>query len=194
MSKFDGLIAERQALIDTGVTDPFAIVMDASEVADRGGDQAGKRHDPARHVQLHGHDVRSRRHSGAGQECTRPVSAPAPTAAGCSTAPSATISRSRTGAARILRYDRCDRLFDRVHGKSRYDLDAGRQRRIRHPRRRQSRLDLRRLRAGQCRDRPLSPQQRRGSRQKRLGRLPQECRQSWSCWRASIRCSATSRR
>lgn len=27
MSKFDGLIAERQALIDTGVTDPFAIVM-----------------------------------------------------------------------------------------------------------------------------------------------------------------------
>jgi 8-amino-7-oxononanoate synthase len=28
MSKFDGLIAERQALIDTGVTDPFAIVMD----------------------------------------------------------------------------------------------------------------------------------------------------------------------
>ncbi|WP_414887639.1 serine palmitoyltransferase [Sphingomonas sp. Leaf339] len=28
MSKFDGLIAERQALIDTGVIDPFAIVMD----------------------------------------------------------------------------------------------------------------------------------------------------------------------
>ena len=28
MSKFDPLIAERQALIDTGVTDPFAIVMD----------------------------------------------------------------------------------------------------------------------------------------------------------------------
>ncbi|HEU0067112.1 MAG TPA: aminotransferase class I/II-fold pyridoxal phosphate-dependent enzyme, partial [Sphingomonas sp.] len=28
MSKFDALIAERQALIDTGVTDPFAIVMD----------------------------------------------------------------------------------------------------------------------------------------------------------------------
>ncbi|MFM9828446.1 MAG: serine palmitoyltransferase [Sphingomonas sp.] len=28
MSKFDGLIAERQALIDTGVRDPFAIVMD----------------------------------------------------------------------------------------------------------------------------------------------------------------------
>ncbi|HEU0045213.1 serine palmitoyltransferase [Sphingomonas sp.] len=28
MSKFDGLIAERRALIDTGVTDPFAIVMD----------------------------------------------------------------------------------------------------------------------------------------------------------------------
>ena len=28
MSKFDGLIAERQALIDTGVTDPFAIVME----------------------------------------------------------------------------------------------------------------------------------------------------------------------
>ncbi len=28
MSKFDNLIAERQALIDTGVTDPFAIVMD----------------------------------------------------------------------------------------------------------------------------------------------------------------------
>src|SRR5438105_7977727 len=28
MSKFDGLIAERKALIDTGVTDPFAIVMD----------------------------------------------------------------------------------------------------------------------------------------------------------------------
>ena len=28
MSKFDALIAERRALIDTGVTDPFAIVMD----------------------------------------------------------------------------------------------------------------------------------------------------------------------
>ncbi|MEZ0243800.1 MAG: aminotransferase class I/II-fold pyridoxal phosphate-dependent enzyme, partial [Sphingomonas sp.] len=28
MSKFDSLIAERQALIDTGVRDPFAIVMD----------------------------------------------------------------------------------------------------------------------------------------------------------------------
>src|SRR6201996_8790024 len=28
MSKFDALIGERQALIDTGVTDPFAIVMD----------------------------------------------------------------------------------------------------------------------------------------------------------------------
>ncbi|WP_271300243.1 serine palmitoyltransferase [Sphingomonas sp. CV7422] len=28
MSKFDALIAERQALIDTGVTDPFAIVME----------------------------------------------------------------------------------------------------------------------------------------------------------------------
>ena len=28
MSKLDGLIAERRALIDTGVTDPFAIVMD----------------------------------------------------------------------------------------------------------------------------------------------------------------------
>jgi 8-amino-7-oxononanoate synthase len=28
MSKFDGLIAERQALMDTGVRDPFAIVMD----------------------------------------------------------------------------------------------------------------------------------------------------------------------
>jgi len=28
MSKFDNLIAERRALIDTGVTDPFAIVMD----------------------------------------------------------------------------------------------------------------------------------------------------------------------
>ena len=28
MSKFDGLIAERQALLDSGVTDPFAIVMD----------------------------------------------------------------------------------------------------------------------------------------------------------------------
>ncbi|MCM8731830.1 aminotransferase class I/II-fold pyridoxal phosphate-dependent enzyme [Hephaestia sp. GCM10023244] len=28
MSKFDGLIAERQALIDSGVTDPFAIVME----------------------------------------------------------------------------------------------------------------------------------------------------------------------
>ncbi|USU12281.1 aminotransferase class I/II-fold pyridoxal phosphate-dependent enzyme [Sphingomonadaceae bacterium OTU29THOMA1] len=28
MSKFDNLIAERKALIDTGVTDPFAIVMD----------------------------------------------------------------------------------------------------------------------------------------------------------------------
>src|SRR3569623_415034 len=28
MSKLDGLIAERQALIDTGVTDPFAIVME----------------------------------------------------------------------------------------------------------------------------------------------------------------------
>jgi len=28
MSKFDGLIAERKALIDTGVTDPFAIVME----------------------------------------------------------------------------------------------------------------------------------------------------------------------
>ena len=27
-SKFDPLIAERQALLDTGVTDPFAIVMD----------------------------------------------------------------------------------------------------------------------------------------------------------------------
>jgi 8-amino-7-oxononanoate synthase len=28
MSKFDGLIAERKALLDSGVTDPFAIVMD----------------------------------------------------------------------------------------------------------------------------------------------------------------------
>ena len=28
MSKFDGLIAERRALLDTGVTDPFAIVME----------------------------------------------------------------------------------------------------------------------------------------------------------------------
>ena len=28
MSKFDNLIAERKALIDTGVTDPFAIVME----------------------------------------------------------------------------------------------------------------------------------------------------------------------
>ncbi len=28
MSKFDGLIAERRALLDSGVTDPFAIVMD----------------------------------------------------------------------------------------------------------------------------------------------------------------------
>src|SRR3546814_19187958 len=28
MSKFDPLIAERQALIDSGVTDPFAIVME----------------------------------------------------------------------------------------------------------------------------------------------------------------------
>ena len=28
MSKFDALIAEREALIDTGVRDPFAIVMD----------------------------------------------------------------------------------------------------------------------------------------------------------------------
>ncbi|WP_326524727.1 serine palmitoyltransferase [Sphingomonas sp.] len=28
MSKFDGLIAERQALLDSGVTDPFAIVME----------------------------------------------------------------------------------------------------------------------------------------------------------------------
>ena len=28
MSKFDAIIAERQALIDTGVTDPFAIVME----------------------------------------------------------------------------------------------------------------------------------------------------------------------
>ena len=28
MSKFDGLIAERRALIDTGVTDPFGLVMD----------------------------------------------------------------------------------------------------------------------------------------------------------------------
>jgi hypothetical protein len=28
-SKFDPLIAERQALLDTGVRDPFAIVMDA---------------------------------------------------------------------------------------------------------------------------------------------------------------------
>ena len=28
MSKFDAIIAERQALLDTGVTDPFAIVMD----------------------------------------------------------------------------------------------------------------------------------------------------------------------
>ena len=28
MSKFDGLIAEREALLDSGVTDPFAIVMD----------------------------------------------------------------------------------------------------------------------------------------------------------------------
>ena len=28
MSKFDGLIAERQALLDSGVRDPFAIVME----------------------------------------------------------------------------------------------------------------------------------------------------------------------
>ncbi|HVJ01723.1 MAG TPA: 8-amino-7-oxononanoate synthase, partial [Sphingomonas sp.] len=28
MSKFDGLIAERQKLLDSGVTDPFAIVME----------------------------------------------------------------------------------------------------------------------------------------------------------------------
>ena len=28
MSKFDGLIAERQAMLDSGVTDPFAIVME----------------------------------------------------------------------------------------------------------------------------------------------------------------------
>jgi hypothetical protein len=28
LSKFDPLIAERQALLDTGVRDPFAIVMD----------------------------------------------------------------------------------------------------------------------------------------------------------------------
>ncbi|HEX8446456.1 MAG TPA: aminotransferase class I/II-fold pyridoxal phosphate-dependent enzyme, partial [Sphingomonas sp.] len=28
LSKFDGLIAERQALLDTGVRDPFAIVME----------------------------------------------------------------------------------------------------------------------------------------------------------------------
>ena len=28
LSKFDGLIAERQKLLDSGVTDPFAIVME----------------------------------------------------------------------------------------------------------------------------------------------------------------------
>ena len=47
MSKFDALIAERRALLDTGVTDPFAIVMDAGAVADPGNHQ-GARDDPAR--------------------------------------------------------------------------------------------------------------------------------------------------
>ena len=42
LSKFDGLIAERQALLDSGVTDPFAIVMEQvkspTEAVIRGGD------------------------------------------------------------------------------------------------------------------------------------------------------------
>ena len=62
-SKFDALIAERQALLDTGVRDPFGLVMEkvlspTRAIIQRQGD------DPARHLQLYGHDLRSRRHRG----------------------------------------------------------------------------------------------------------------------------------
>ena len=97
MSKFDALIAERQALIDTGVTDPFAIVMEQVKSPTEAV-IAGKRDDPARHLQLHGHDVRPRRDRRRAR--TRSTSSGrAPTAAGCSTAPSATIWRSRRRCA-----------------------------------------------------------------------------------------------
>ena len=41
---------------------------------------------------------------------------------------------------------------------------------------------------------PLPPQRRRGARQAPRPRMPAEAPASWSCSKASIRCSATSRR
>ena len=49
-------------------------------------------------------------------------------------------------------------LLDRLPGQSRGDFDHRRKGRLHHPRHRQPRLDLRRLRARQCPDRSVPPQ------------------------------------
>ena len=85
----------------------------------------------------------------------------------------ASHSEVRGRAEGLLRHHARDGLLDRLSGQSRHHLDARRARRIRHPRRRQPRLDLRRLRDGQRRHRPLPPQ-RVEDLDKRLGRLPPE--------------------
>ena len=124
MSKFDAVIAERQALLDTGVTDPFAIVMEEvrspTEAVIKGRETIllgtynymGMTFDPdviaAGKAALGPVWVGHQRQPDAQRHLPRPC-------------------RGRGGAARLLRHVGSDRLLDRVHGQSGHDLDAGRQ-------------------------------------------------------------------
>jgi 8-amino-7-oxononanoate synthase len=138
MSKFDGLIAERQALLDSGVTDPFAIVMDEvkspTEAVIKGKDTIllgtynymGMTFDPD--VIQAGKDALDQ--FGSGTNGSRMLNG---------------TFRDHMEVEEALRefYGVSgDRLLDRLHGQSGHDLDARRQGRVCHPRRRQPRLDL----------------------------------------------------
>ena len=155
MSKFDGLIAEREALVRSGVRNPFTIVMDEvkspTQAVIRGKDTIllgtynymGMTFDPD--VIQAGKDALDA--FGSGTNGSRMLNG---------------TFHDHIDVEQALRefYDMTGAIvfLDRVHGQSRDHLDARRQGRIRHPRCRQPRVDLRRLQAGLCRDRPLPPQ------------------------------------
>ncbi len=111
---------------------------------------------PARHLQLHGDDLRRGcyrgRSAGAGRVRRRHHRQPG--AQRHLSGP----PRMRGRVARILRHGPRHGVLDRLSGQSRDHLDHRRQGRLRGPRHRQPRQHLGRLRHGQCRGRAVQAQ------------------------------------
>ncbi len=144
-AKFDPLIAQRQALLDTGVQDPFSLVME-------------KVLSPTRAVCNGKETILLGTYNYMGMTFDPDVIAAGKQALdeyGSGTTGSRGPQRHlcrpqglRGGAERVLRHGPCHGLFDRLPGQPRHHFDHRRQGRLHRPRHRQPRVDLRRLRDG----------------------------------------------